>query len=291
MNLNILPAPELRQRYLPWLVVLAGLCALYVPSVVGLLQTIWGTEAQAHGPIVLLVSIGLLWLKWSDIFTPEKARPMPAIAWPIICLAAAFYVLGRSQGILLFEVGSLIWMIAGLLLLLRGIHSLKAAWFALFFMLFMIPLPGTIVDALTQPMKLAVSIVVEQILFLADYPVARTGVILQVGQYQLLVADACAGLQTLFTLEAMGLLYLNLVRHSSAIRNIALAILIIPISFAANVIRVIALTLITYYFGDEAGQGFVHGFAGMVLFISALLLIIGADSLLRLSAPREAAGV
>jgi exosortase len=121
----------------------------------------------------------------------------------------------------------------------------------------------------------------DTILFAAGYPIARTGVVLQIGQYQLLVADACAGLHTLFTLEAMGLLYLNLVRHDSWFRNIALAILIVPISFAANVIRVMALTLITYYYGDEVGQGFLHGFAGMVLFISALLLIIGVDSLLQ----------
>jgi len=60
-----------------------------------------------------------------------------------------------------------------------------------------------------------------------------------------------------------------------------LAVLIVPISFTANVIRVITLTLITYYFGDEAGQGFIHGFAGMVLFTTALLLIIATDSLLR----------
>ena len=102
------------------------------------------------------------------------------------------------------------------------------------------------------------------------------------GQYQLLVADACAGLQTLLTLEALGLFYLNVVRHTSLLRNVALAILIIPISFAANVIRVITLTLITYYWGEAAGQGFLHGFAGMVLFMSALILILGVDKLLRL---------
>jgi exosortase B len=149
-------------------------------------------------------------------------------------------------------------------------------------MLFMIPLPATIVDNLTMPMKMAVSYVAENILFWANYPIARTGVILQIGQYKLLVADACAGLHTLFTLEALGLLYLNIIRHDSLFRNIALAIFIVPISFTANVIRVMVLTLITYHFGDEAGQGFLHGFAGMVLFLSALLLIIGVDSLLHL---------
>jgi exosortase len=130
-------------------------------------------------------------------------------------------------------------------------------------------------------MKLAVSYVAETLLYHAGYPVSRSGVILQVGPYQLLVADACAGLHTLFTLEALGLLYLNLIKYASLFRNITLAILIVPISFAANVIRVIVLTLITYHFGDEAGQGFLHGFAGMVLFMSALALIIAVDGLLR----------
>jgi exosortase/archaeosortase family protein len=99
----------------------------------------------------------------------------------------------------------------------------------------------------------------------------------------LLVADACAGLQTLLTLEALGLFYLNVVRHTSPVRNVALALLIIPISFSANVIRVVTLTLVTYYFGDAAGQGFLHGFAGMVLFLTALVLILGVDSALQWS--------
>jgi len=88
-------------------------------------------------------------------------------------------------------------------------------------------------------------------------------------------------MRTLFMLEALGILYLNLVHYKSMLRNIMLPILIIPISFVANVIRVIVLVLITYYFGDEAGQGFMHGFAGIVLFLAGLVIMVGADSLLR----------
>jgi exosortase/archaeosortase family protein len=72
------------------------------------------------------------------------------------------------------------------------------------------------------------------------------------------------------------------VRRDSLVRNAGLAVLIVPISFTANVIRVMTLTLITYHFGDAAGQGFLHGFAGIVLFLSALALIIGIDSLLHM---------
>ncbi|HEX8605130.1 MAG TPA: archaeosortase/exosortase family protein, partial [Pseudoduganella sp.] len=84
------------------------------------------------------------------------------------------------------------------------------------------------------------------------------------------------------------LFYLNVVRHTSAFRNLALALLIVPISFTANVIRVIVLTLVTFYLGDEAGQGFLHGFAGMVLFITALILILSVDTLLQWFVRRRA---
>jgi exosortase/archaeosortase family protein len=109
-------------------------------------------------------------------------------------------------------------------------------------------------------------------------------VILQIAQYQLLVADACAGMRTLFMLEALGVLYLELVRHASWFRNIALAVLIVPISFVANVARVIILCLLTYYFGDAVGQGFLHGFAGIALFLFGLAFMVGADMLLRSTA-------
>jgi len=108
--------------------------------------------------------------------------------------------------------------------------------------------------------------------------VGRAGVVLTIGPYQLLVADACAGMNSMFTLEALGLLYLNMMNHTALGRNVALAIAIVPISFSANVVRVVTLVLITYYFGDEAGQGFLHGFSGMVLFMVALMLIIVFDS-------------
>ena len=268
---------------LTWGPIVAGLAFLYAPSFVDLFRGIWSTDEQAHGPIVLGVSCWLAWRNWPEMWRRSEGQPTSAAGgWPIFVIGLLLYVVGRSQDILLFEIGSLIWLLIGILLLTRGGTAVSTQWFALFFMLFMIPLPQQIVDTVTMPMKMAVSYAAEQILFGVGYPIARTGVILQIGQYQLLVADACAGLHTLFTLEALGLLYLNIVRHDSWFRNVTLAILIVPISFSANVFRVMVLTLITYHFGDEAGQGFLHGFAGMVLFLSALTLIIAVDSTLQL---------
>lgn len=274
-------APRLRAELMAWLPITIGLAVLYVPSLLDLFKGIWSTDEQLHGPIVLGVSIWLLYRNWPDMTRSSLGQPTSNWGWPVFVFGLLLYALGRSQQVLIFEIGSVIWLLTGLLLMMRGTKALKAQWFALFFMLFMVPLPGQVVDTLTMPMKMAVSYVAEHVLYWAGYPIGRTGVILQIGQYKLLVADACAGLHTLLTLEALGLLYLNLVRRDSLFRNVGLALLIVPISFTANVIRVMVLSLITYHFGDEAGQGFLHGFAGMVLFISALLLIIGFDTALQ----------
>ena len=191
------------------------------------------------------------------------------------------YVLGRAYDLRIALV-SFVVILAGVLLSFRGTAGLRAGWFALLFPLFALPLPFELVLAVTGPMKIAVWTieVAAQLLSWAGYPAGNSGVVMTIGQYQLLVTEACAGLQTMFTLEAMGLLYVSLVGRGSPRHNGILAVLIVPIAFGANVIRVIVLALVTYYYGDAAGQGFLHGFSGIVLFATALAMVIVADDLL-----------
>ena len=275
-------APPRGAAWTPWAIVLAGMLALYVPSFVDLFQGAWASEKNAHGPIVMGVAFALLYYRLREMLgqgLPER-RPQPAIGLPVFALGLLCYVLGRSQSVLILETGSLILVLSGIVMTVLGVRTWSRLWFAFFFMLFMIPLPPSIVDAVTLPMKVLVSGAAEHLLYWLGYPVERSGVMLSVGRYQLLVADACAGLSTLFTLEAMGLLYMNLVRHPSVVRNAVLAVLIVPIAFSANTLRVVLLALITFHWGDAAGQGFLHGFSGLVLFLSALVLIAGVDGML-----------
>jgi exosortase B len=270
-----------QNRFYDFWPLLIGLAVLYVPTFYNLLTGLWTKSDQTQGPLILMVVLYLFWDKREHLLPNPESKAWPKLGGIIFGLGLLLYALGRSQDILMFEIGSQIFILAGILLITRGMSSLRALWFPLFFMFFMIPLPGFFIDAVTLPMKTAVSYAADDILFGLGYPIARVGVMLQIGPYELLVADACAGMHTLISLEALGLLYLSLVKHNSLVRNVTLATLIIPISFTANVIRVIVLILVTYYFGDEAGQGFVHGFAGMVLFLVALSLIMAVDSALQ----------
>jgi exosortase B len=273
-----------------WLL-FAGMAVMFVPTLLRLFATgLWTDDEHAHGPIILSVSLWLLWKRWHEALPLPDAKPAVTFAWVCFVIAALLYIPGKAFELIYFETAAFIPALTGVVLMSGGTKLLGKLKFPLIFMLFMVPLPNSLVGPVSDVMKLGVSMASVHLLDWFDYPVARSGVIISMGQYMLLVADACAGMRTLFMLEALGILYLNLVHYKSMLRNIMLPILIIPISFTANVIRVVVLALITYHWGDAAGQGFLHGFAGMVLFIAGLLIMMGTDHMLRLISGRLHAG-
>ena len=259
--------------------VFAGLALLYLPTYWSLAATIWQSSDQSQGPLMLAASLWLLFERRGAI-AELPGRPLAGVGSAVLALGLLLYVVGRSQSIWIFEVGSQMLVFAGLLLAFKGGAALRIALFPIAFLVFMVPLPGPLVAAVTGPLKAGVSYVASELLFALGYPISRTGVILNVGPYLILVADACAGLTSMFSLEAVGILYLGIVRHPSRLHNAALSLLLIPIAFCANVVRVIVLVLVTYHLGDAAGRGFLHGFAGMLLFCVALMLIVPADRLI-----------
>jgi exosortase/archaeosortase family protein len=101
-----------------------------------------------------------------------------------------------------------------------------------------------------------------------------------VGAYQLLVEDACSGLNSLIGLIAITTFYIYLLRRASWRYSLFLVMLIIPIAIIANVLRIVILILLTYFFGDAVGQGFLHVTAGLFLFALSLALMFAIDWLI-----------
>lgn len=283
--MNLRPAtsahvPVPLSRYDLWLL-LGAFVTLYLPTYMTLDRVVWIREGQGHGPILIAL---IAWLIWTRLprFLELKSFPRTGAGMAVLAVGAVLYVLGRSQDLMVLDTLSQVFVLASIALLYKGWPGLRLMWFPLFFFIFVIPLPTTFVDAVTAPLKMAVSVVSENILHAAGYPIGREGVMLVIGPYKLLVADACAGINSIFALEAVGVFYMSIAGHTSKARNLLLATFILPISFVSNVTRVCTLVLVTYYFGDEAGQGFVHSFAGILLFVVATLLTVATDSLLGL---------
>jgi len=287
------PAQAISSRFDPqrlalWLPFVIGIAALFVPTYLRLNATLWDQEAYEHGPIIVLVFWWLIWRSRAELSAAVPA-PQPALGWPLLAVGLLMYFVGRTQNVALFEVASHIPIVAGSLLILAGWPVIRVVWFALVFLIFLVPLPGFVIVGITGQLKQIVSVVAETLLYHVGYPVARDGVVITVGQYRMLVADACSGLNSMYSLSAMGLLYVHLMKHVQWQRNALLLLSVLPIAFVANVVRVIFLILITYHLGDEAGQGFLHNAAGMSLFIVALAAMFAFDWLLGLFFKRRSA--
>lgn len=255
-----------------------ALIALATPTFITLGKQVWSTEIGAHGPIVLATGLWALSRRAQTL--AEEAVPGPVWLTTLgLLVSAGFYVFGHAYEFLSVEVLGFYGICLSFLHAHVGWRAMLRNWFPLLYLGFIIPPPGWAVDALTAPLKEFVSYAATSLLSAAGLPIIREGVTLMVAQYQLLVEDACSGMNSLIGLIAISLFYIYLARNASWRYSIFLVSLVIPIAIVANIIRIIILVLLTYFFGDAVAQGFLHMTAGMFIFAVALSLVFGIDTL------------
>jgi exosortase len=255
-----------------------GAIALLLPTMIDVARLTWTTDQGGHAPIIVATGV---WLAWRELRTAKARATLGnlSLGIPLFCVFLIAYVAARITGILEIEGFAMYATILSGIYLLVGGAILRAIWFPIVYLAAALPPPDTVVAAVTQPLKLMISSVAVDLLSALGFPIASTGVTIQIANYQLLVAAACAGLNSLISLSAICLFYAY-IRHRSDWRGfLVVAALVVPVAVFSNFVRVLVLILVTYYFGESAGQGFIHEFAGLTVFLVALLTIFGADEL------------
>jgi exosortase B len=253
----------------------------YTPTVLRLIDGPWQTEQEGHGPLIIAASLWLLWQSRAKL----KAAPLdpaPVVGWIVLVFGLLLMFLARTQEVLTAETFSIIPVIIGCVLLSAGWQVLRVLAFPIGFLLFAVPAPDWAVDAATVPLKVFISNLVTRVLYAAGYPIAQNGVMIMIGSYQLLVRDACSGMNSIFALSAIGVFYAYAFRWENKVRSCLLLAAIIPITILANFIRVIALVLIAYYGGVDLLEGLLHDLTGIALFLIAVLLLFLFDGFLGL---------
>jgi exosortase len=261
-----------------WLV-LAAFAALIAPTIVKMAYDVWPTETGSHSIFIAAVALWLIYQRGPEM-AAAATKPSTWLGIAVLTAGLLALVVGRSQGVLVAEAASQVMTAVGLIILFSGLGPVRVIVFPLLFLIFSMPLPGWLIDVVTQPLKVWVSEAVVHLLALAGYPVAQDGIVIYLAQYQLLVEDACSGLNSIITLSALMSFYIYMRPKTGWLETVSLVLCIIPIAVAANVLRVITLCLITYYFGEEAGQGFLHTTSGLVLFAGAILMIFLVEKVL-----------
>lgn len=261
------------------LAMIAGMLLFVVPPMIEVARFNWSTEQGGHGPIVLATGLWLLFREYSS--AKSRSRPGNLIVGLVaLAVLVPLYIIAGITGILELQVFLMYGALISGAYLLVGPAVLRACWFPILYLAFALPPPDMVVAVITQPVKIAISSTAVSLLYALGYPVGSSGVMIQIAQFELLVAAACAGLNSLLTLSALCMFYVYLKNRHDRLGFILMALLVVPVAVLANFIRVLILILITYYFGEAAAQGFLHDFAGLLTFGAALATLMGIEAVI-----------
>ena len=250
-----------------------------MPTLAQLARDFWSTEHGGHGPIVLATGIWLLLRAREQIrLVALPGHPGLAIFLFLSCCMA--YVLARMTGMLGIECLAAYGALASVFYYHAGIAAVRLVWFPLIYLLFLFPLPETIVLPLGRVLKMTLSSSAVTLLSAMGYSVGQAGVVIYVDHYELLVENACSGMNSLIGLGVIGIFYAYVRYDGSWRASWPLLACVIPIALFSNFVRVLTLILITHYLGDDIAQTYAHDLAAISVFAIAVACLFAMDSLI-----------
>jgi exosortase len=256
-------------RRLAWFLLLLGVC--YAPVLARLARQWYEDGDMGHGFFVPVVAGYIAWSRRQDLMAAA-----PAPSWWGLILAAwgAAQLMVATLGAELFLARTaFIVSLAGVIATLGGARWLRILAFPLFLLCFMVPIPSILYNQITFPMQLFASQVADFTLSSLGIPVLREGNILELANQRLNVVEACSGIRSLLSLSFLSLVYAHFFDRKRWMRWVLLAATL-PFSVLANASRV-AFTGIVGQYDPELASGVFHYLSGWVIFMVALLLLIG----------------
>lgn len=274
------PAPtQLIRLPLWWTGVFATLILwLYGPTLVRLVVQWWQDPNFSHGFLVPLFSIFIVWQGRARF-----ARMTPQPSWTgllILSFAMLLLVVGQMGAELFLTRWSLLFVIAGLMVLFLGWNFFHAALFPWAFLSLMIPIPAILYNQITFPLQLLASRVAAAALSLLGVPVLREGNVITLPSMALEVAEACSGIRSLMSLITLAIIYGFVAEKQVRIRYILVAASV-PIAVIANSVRIVGTGLLVQYWNADAAQGYFHASWGWMIFIISLLMLYAFHRLIR----------
>ena len=260
------------------LLALVAIGVAYATIVPGMVAD-WSNDANySHGFLVPLISGYFLWEKWPEL---KAVRLRPSNAGLVVVVGSLLLLLLGFVGREFFTMrASLVVLLAGIILFWCGREVLRLTAMPVAFLLFMVPLPYIVYDAMAFPLKLLVAKYSVLALKLMGITVLREGNIIMFPQTVLEVADACSGLRSLMSLLALAVAVAFMTLKSPG-KRLILIVSALPIAIVTNMFRVIATGVLAQYYGAAAAEGFFHEFAGLAVFAVAMVLLLAESALLR----------
>ncbi len=253
------------------------LILIYLPVLHSLVTQWANDEDVSHGFFVPLVAGLIVWQRREQLSKLELKPSWWGLA--IMAWAALQGYVGMLGAELFLQRTSFLISILGILFLMGGAALVRALIFPLLLLPFMIPIPAIVYNQITFPLQLFASQVAEFVLNLVGIPVLRDGNVLHLASQDLSVAEACSGIRSLLSLTFLSLVYGYFFDRRLWMRWF-LFIATIPIAILANAGRV-TITGMLSEVNPELAQGFFHSLEGWIIFIIALVMLVGLHAIVR----------
>lgn len=276
-------APTLNAPALAWrnpLIALTALVAVYAPALVDLVSDWWNDANYSHGFLIPLISVYLL-RKDRTRLNAALARPAEAGAGAgaaLLIAALGLYALGNGAAEYFTVRVSFVLALSGATLYFYGPTVLRAVWFPLVFLFFMIPWPYVIYYAATFPLQLLATKISMVALNAIGVAAVQQGNIIHLSGMSLEVAEACSGVRSMISLLALGALYAYLTQARTTGRLIVF-VSTLPIALATNAIRVFFTAVLAYAAEAPVTEEPWHSALGLSVFVMAFIMLFIVSAL------------
>ena len=254
-----------------WVVIAGAMAFAFYDALAFMVRQWTELEEYSHGFLIPVVSLFFIWQK------KERLQEVGVkTAWSgliIVALALALLMVGELSTLYVIVQYAFILLLVGLIITYAGWRFAAVIWAPLFLLIFMIPLPDFLYKGLSSQLQLISSELGVAVVRMAGISVHLQGNVIDLGSYQLEVAEACNGLRYLFPLTSFAFIAAYLFKDAFWKRAL-IFFSSIPITVFMNSFRIGVIGILVEHWGTSVAVGFVHDFQGWVVFMASAAILL-----------------
>lgn len=252
------------------LLVLAAAVVMFDKSFVRMLTVEWQLPEYQHAFLIPFISLYLIWAKATDLQKVPFEPSWAGVALMILGLVA--FVLGELSAIWAIIWYAFLFTLWGMVIATMGLRAAAVIWAGLLYLVFMIPLPQTLLEDLSGAFQLWSSQIGTSFLRMIGISVYLEGNVIDLGSYRLQVVEACSGLRYLFPLMSFAF-FCGYIFRGKLWQKVVIFLSSIPITILMNSFRIAVTGVLVNRYGTQQAEGFLHYFEGWVIFVGCIALL------------------